>query len=114
MQCPCDRIYGNLLSPTSLADVSTSWKIFTSKTEGFTIRFPDNWTVKDNSLINCGHKTGMATPHGYCRDSFNFISPDGLTVRYVIYNDENNDRIECGCATRRVDGMDGKSHRLYR
>ncbi len=81
-------------SPTP--DTAANWKTFNSKTEGFTIRYPDNWTVQDTSSGNCGHNSGTPTLNGNCRDRFDFISSDGLIVRYVIHNDENNDRISCG------------------
>lgn len=97
-------------SPTPPTSIPATWKTFTSKTEGFTIRYPDNWIIQDTSSGNCGHTSGTSTPNGFCRDRFDFISPDGLIVRYVIHKDENNDRISCGtqssCDNQNVQSLD--------
>lgn len=80
---------------TSSAETA-NWKTFTSKMEGFTLHYPPDWTVEDTSSGNCGHKSGIASPIGFCRDRFSFKSPDGLRVGYVVSSDESKDRYGCG------------------
>jgi len=73
--------------------VPANWKTFTAKMEGFTIEYPADWKIEDTSDGNCGHTVLNGSE---CRDRYDFISPDGIIVRYVIFSDENNDRIGCG------------------
>ena len=104
--------------PASSGDHYTGWRTFVSNTEGITIHYPDTWTVDDHSDDNCGHtqgrpiyKAASTTPYDYCRDSFTFLSPDGVVnVGYSVYSDDNNDRLWCGvqspCESRIVGGLE--------
>jgi hypothetical protein len=108
-----------MISPTSSADMPTmntkptTWKTFTAPIEGFTLRYPDTWIVEDETLINCGYKYNTGIPDGrgsYCKDSFNFVAPDGLLVRYVLIGEAKDDRAECGtqsvCGMQQVDEIE--------
>lgn len=87
----------------------SSWSIFTSPMQGFTLHIPENWIIEDNRSINCGYNThgyNAGTPilidnptshFEYCRDSFDFVSPDNIVaVRYVMYSDTTDDKQTCG------------------
>jgi len=91
----------------------TIWKKFIAPIEGFTLHYPDTWRVEDVSLDNCGYRYNTGLPDGrgsYCKDSFTFIAPDGLELRYAIISDKNNDRAECGiqsvCMSQHVDAIE--------
>lgn len=84
-----DQTIDNLLSDT----IPTNWKTFTAPEEGFTLKYPNNWTLVNDSNGNCGH---MKLNGSECRDRYYFRSPDGILVSYVIFSDENNDRLGCG------------------
>lgn len=72
---------------------TASWKVFKSGMEGFSIKYPNDWTVENSSNGNCGHNK---LDDSDCRDRYDFVSPDGVRVRYVVHKDENDDRIGCG------------------
>ncbi|MBI2037218.1 MAG: hypothetical protein HYT14_02560 [Candidatus Liptonbacteria bacterium] len=74
-------------------DETADWKTFSSATEGFTLKYPGDWTVENTSNTNCGN---VKLNGSYCRDRYDFVSPDGVRVRYVEHKDENSDRISCG------------------
>lgn len=78
---------------TPAATLTKNWKTFSSKTEGFTIKYPNDWSVEDTSSSNCGSTELNGSK---CRDRYDFISPDQIRVRYVIHQDANKDRIGCG------------------
>lgn len=78
---------------TPITNVTANWKIFTSETEGFTLRYPPDWIAEDTSLGNCGHMKLNGTD---CRERFDFVAPDRLRVGFVIHKDDNNDRVSCG------------------
>lgn len=71
---------------------TSDWQTFSSKTEGFTIKYPNNWKIYDTSSGNCGHNELAGSR---CRERFDFISPDGIMVRYLIGGDENIDKSFC-------------------
>jgi hypothetical protein len=104
---------GTFTSGTDVPTMATSWKTFTAPMEGFTLRYPNTWRVEDQSLINCGYKYNTGLPNGrgsYCKDSFDFVAPDGLELRYTVISDESNDRAGCGtqsvCAIQHVDAIE--------
>lgn len=72
---------------------TSSWKTFSSATEGFTFKYPNDWTIENNSNTNCGFTVLNGSE---CRDRYDFVSPDGIRVRYVVHQDKNTDRIGCG------------------
>lgn len=61
-------------------------KTFTSKIEGFTLKYPNDWTVEDNFGNSCTKVD--------CKDVFRITSPDGLSVVYDEHSP--NDRLDCG------------------
>lgn len=83
------------------------WKTFISKVEGFTIKYPTDWKVEDDSSGNCGHKKLNGSD---CRDRYYITSPDGIQIMYVMYDDENDDKTSCGgqsyCYGNNVTGLD--------
>lgn len=82
------------LPETTPTTISTKdWKTFSSNTEGFTIKYPNDWNIENSSDGNCGHAELNGST---CRDRYDFVSPDQIRVRYVIHRDDNIDKISCG------------------
>lgn len=80
--------------PTQVTDETVNWKVFTSKQEGFTLKYPTNWILQDGDTVDCG-VTGAG-----CPDRVTFTSPDGLMVRYVKFVDTTDDKLICGPGTQ--------------
>jgi hypothetical protein len=93
-------------SSTATINIST-WKTFTAPMEGFAIEYPPNWTIEDTTDGNCGFSASSGSA---CKDRYDFVSPDGLRVRYVIDKEENSDRAACGqqapCLPQTILGVD--------
>lgn len=81
------------LQITPKAILTKDWKTFSSTTEGFTIKYPNDWNIENSSDGNCGHTELNGSK---CRDRYDFVSPDQIRVRYVIHRDDNSDKISCG------------------
>ena len=70
-------------------DETINWKVFHSKQEGFTLKYPNDWKLQDGDNIDCG-VTGAG-----CPQRVTFTSPDGIMVRYVQYDDVTTDKLTC-------------------
>ncbi|PIS21803.1 hypothetical protein COT51_00865 [candidate division WWE3 bacterium CG08_land_8_20_14_0_20_41_15] len=81
-------------TPSSEID-TIGWKAFVSASEGFSLKYPSDWQLHDNvDQSNCDHSRVNDT---VCAESFDFISPSGISVRYVDFGDEDKtDRWICG------------------
>lgn len=79
------------VQPSTPAQVNetANWKVFRSKQEGFTLKYPNDWKLQDGDNIDCG-VTGAGCPR-----RVTFTSPDGIMVRYVQYDDTTTDKLTC-------------------
>ncbi|HSX05306.1 MAG TPA: hypothetical protein VLF69_02470 [Candidatus Saccharimonadales bacterium] len=83
------------------------WKTFTSTAEKFSIRYPANWTEDNWSVTDCANG-----PDQQCVESYDFIAPNGLRVRYnqLVDTTKADDRIGCGtqsaCEDQKVLSID--------
>ncbi len=86
---PATQATKPVAQPTPVANETANWKIFQSKQEGFTLRYPNDWKLQDGDNIDCG-VTGAG-----CPQRVTFTSPDGIMVRYVQYDDTTTDKLTC-------------------
>lgn len=101
-------------TPQSASNDILNWKTFKSNIEGFTLKYPEDWSKEESSFNNLnGNSCTSGVEDLTCMERFDFVSPDSLRVRFVILNDEKDDRTSCGtqavCATQNVINIENLS-----